>query len=42
MTVIVHELVKDLVCHCHITFEDCRCGVFHVRPSRDSAARIWP
>ena len=44
MTVIVQELGKDLdsfdlVCHYHITFEDC-CGAFHVRPSRDGAARI--
>ena len=46
MTVIVQELSKDLdpfdlVWHCHITFEDC-CGAFHVRPSRDGTARIWP
>ena len=34
MTVIVQELGKDrahYVCHCHIAFEDCCCGVFHVR-----------
>ena len=44
MTAIVQELGKDLdpfdlVCLCHITVEDC-CGAFHVRPSRDGAARI--
>ena len=45
MTVIVQELGKDLalvVCHCHITLEDCCCGVFHVPLSGDGAARILP
>ena len=45
MTVIVQELGMDLtvlVCHWHITLEDCCCGVVHVPPSRDGAERIWP
>ena len=45
MTVIVQELGKDLapfVRHCHNTLEGCCCGVFHVPPSGDGAARTWP